>query len=136
MHCLLTISTACGPLPMTWSAPCSVSARMSTARPEPLQALMEHKAAAHRAAIPEPLKANTARYNVKATLAVAFTIQRSGPPTPCIVGAGLAPALKNPVALFYTTYKAFLGEAHMAVDYKGAIFPIFQDTPELILSCA
>src|SRR5216683_1238194 len=67
MHCPVPISAAFAPLPMTWSALCSVSARMSTVRMGPLQALVEHKAATHRAAIPAALKANIARYNVRAT---------------------------------------------------------------------
>src|SRR5260370_17297211 len=67
MHCPVPISAAFAPQPMTWSALCSVSARMSTARLETLQALVERKAATHRAAIPAPLKVNIARYNVRAT---------------------------------------------------------------------
>src|SRR5260370_7600206 len=101
MHCQVPISGGVGPEAMTWSALCSVSARMSTVRLEPLQALVERKATTHRAAIPAPLKVNIARYNVRAT-------QRS-PFIDIFLGEAL-------MAVDYKDYYKILGVSKNATD--------------------
>src|SRR5260221_7213126 len=96
MHCQVPISAAFAPLPMTWSALCSVSARMSTVRLEPLQALVERKTATHRAAIPAPLKANIARYNIRATASGRPYHTTKRPTKPVYCRGGACPRPENP----------------------------------------